>query len=43
MVSAEMMQGAKDLIRGTLDAGEEEPEIKERSRVIITSAGDPLP
>lgn len=43
MVSAEMMQGAKDLIRGTLDAREEDPEIKERLRVIITSAGDPLP
>ena len=43
MVSAEMLRGARDLIRGTLDAREEDPEVKERLRVIITSAGDPLP
>ncbi len=43
MVSAELVQGARDIISGTLDAREEDPEVKERLRVIITSAGDPLP
>lgn len=43
MVSAEMVRGARELIRGTLDAREEDPEVKERLRVVITSAGDPLP
>lgn len=43
MVSAEMKRGAEEIIRGTLDAREEDPDVKERLRVIITSAGDPLP
>ncbi len=43
MVSAEMVRGARDLIRGTLDAREQDPEVKDRLRVIITSAGDPSP
>ncbi|MFQ5987731.1 MAG: hypothetical protein ACE5H6_02645 [Dehalococcoidia bacterium] len=43
MVSAELLEGARDIIRGTLDAREEEAEVKERLRVMITSAGDPPP
>jgi len=43
MVSAEMAQGAGEIIKATLDAREEDAETRERLRVIITSAGDPLP
>lgn len=43
MVSAEMVNGAQEIIRGALDAREEDHDVKERLRVVITSAGDPLP
>jgi enoyl-[acyl-carrier protein] reductase II len=43
MVSAEMMESAKELVRSVLEAREEDPDLRQRLRVIITSAGDPLP
>jgi len=43
MVSAEMTQWAGAVLRTVAEAREEDPEMKERLRVIITSAGDPLP
>jgi len=43
MVSAEMAQLSSEVIRAVIDARNEDPEMKERLRVIITSAGDPLP
>jgi len=43
MVSAEMAQLSGEVIRAVIDARNEDPEMKERLRVIITSAGDPLP
>ena len=43
MVSAEMTALAKEVIQTVVDVREEDAEIKERLRVIITSAGDPLP
>ena len=43
MVSAEMVQGAAEIIKAALDAREEDADVKERLRVIITSAGDRLP
>jgi len=43
MVSAEMAGFAREIIRTTIETRDEDPEMKERLRVIITSAGDPLP
>ena len=43
MVSAEMVAMAKDLIQAVIDARNEDADMRERLRVIITSAGDPLP
>jgi len=43
MVSAEMVQYAKDIFQSVIDARNEDPELRERLRVIVTSAGDPLP
>ena len=43
MVSAEMAGFAREIIRTTIEARDEDSEMKERLRVIITSAGDPLP
>jgi len=43
MVSSELRAYAGEVIRTTLEAREEDPEMGERLRVIITSAGDPLP
>jgi len=43
MVSAEMAYLARDIIRAVSEVRQEDPEMKERLRVIITSAGDPLP
>lgn len=42
-VSAEFLQAAKRLITSAVDARKEDPEIEERFRVIITSAGNPTP
>jgi enoyl-[acyl-carrier protein] reductase II len=43
MVSSEMVTYAREIIETTLDARNEDAEMRERLRVIITSAGDPLP
>ena len=43
MVSAEMATSAGEILRATIDARDEDPEMKDRLRVIITSAGDPMP
>jgi NAD(P)H-dependent flavin oxidoreductase YrpB (nitropropane dioxygenase family) len=43
LVSSEVLQEARDIIRATLEARQEEPEVMDRLRVIITSAGDPMP
>jgi NAD(P)H-dependent flavin oxidoreductase YrpB (nitropropane dioxygenase family) len=43
LVSLEMTPAAEEIIRGTIDARNEDPDMKERLRVIITSAGDPVP
>lgn len=43
MVSAEMAPGARDIIQAVIDARNEDPEMREGLKVIITSAGDPMP
>jgi NAD(P)H-dependent flavin oxidoreductase YrpB (nitropropane dioxygenase family) len=43
LVSVEIREIAKILIQAVIDAREEDPDVKERLRVMITSAGDPLP
>ena len=43
MVSAEMTQWADAVLRTVIEARDEDPEMRERLKVIITSAGDPLP
>ena len=43
MVSAEMEESPKEIIRAGIDAKKEDPDINDRLRVIITSAGDPRP
>ncbi|MDY6834509.1 MAG: nitronate monooxygenase [Chloroflexota bacterium] len=43
MVSTEMVISAKELIQAVIDARNEDPAMRECVRVIITSAGDPLP
>jgi len=41
LVSAEILQGAGDMIEATIAVREEDPEMKERLKVIVTSAGNP--
>ena len=43
MVSQEMTRFANMILKAITDARNEDPEMKERMRVLITSAGDPLP
>jgi NAD(P)H-dependent flavin oxidoreductase YrpB (nitropropane dioxygenase family) len=43
MVSAELKELAKPVIQAAMDTRAEDPEVKERMRVIITTAGDPMP
>ena len=43
MVSAELRKEAKEIIDSAIQVREENPEMKERFRVLVTSAGDPLP
>jgi NAD(P)H-dependent flavin oxidoreductase YrpB (nitropropane dioxygenase family) len=43
MVSAEMLDNAKNVIDTMIELRNEFPEMKERFKVLITSAGDPLP
>ena len=43
MVATEMRSLAKEVIETAIEARKEDPELGERMRVIVTSAGDPLP
>jgi len=43
MVSKEERENAEIIINASIKAREEDPEMKERFRVMFTSAGDPLP
>lgn len=43
MVSAEMGTVIKQVLGAVAEAREEDPDVRERLRVVITSAGDPLP
>lgn len=43
MVPAERLEYANLIINTAIEMREEDPEMKERFRVIVTSAGDPLP
>jgi enoyl-[acyl-carrier protein] reductase II len=42
-VANEFVDAAGILVRGTIELREHDPELRERLRVVITSAGDPLP
>ncbi len=43
MVSAEMRESAEMVVKTMIEAREEDPEMKKRFKVLVTSAGDPLP
>jgi NAD(P)H-dependent flavin oxidoreductase YrpB (nitropropane dioxygenase family) len=43
MVSSELKTQANEIIDAAIEAREEDPEMKERFRVMFTSAGDPIP
>ncbi|GAG06243.1 unnamed protein product, partial [marine sediment metagenome] len=43
MVSSEVAAFAREVINTTIELRQEDPDMKDRLRVIITSAGDPLP
>jgi len=43
MVSAELAAPAMEFVRAAVNARDEDPDIREGLKVIITSAGDPLP
>jgi enoyl-[acyl-carrier protein] reductase II len=43
MVSAEMREAAELIISTMIKVREEDPEMKKRFKVLVTSAGDPLP
>jgi NAD(P)H-dependent flavin oxidoreductase YrpB (nitropropane dioxygenase family) len=43
MVAAEMREVAEVIVKTMIKAREEDPEMKKRFRVLVTSAGDPLP
>lgn len=43
MVAAESAESAKEVIAAITEVRDEDPEMKARMRVIVTSAGDPLP
>ncbi len=43
MVSEEVRGPAEEMIRATLEVREEDPEMKKRLRVLVTSAGNPVP
>jgi NAD(P)H-dependent flavin oxidoreductase YrpB (nitropropane dioxygenase family) len=43
MVSSEMFTYAREVIKTTIESRNEDSEMRKRLRVIITSAGDPLP
>ncbi len=41
LVSAELLKGAGEVIKAALEVREEDPDMKERLKVIVTSAGNP--
>jgi enoyl-[acyl-carrier protein] reductase II len=41
LVSAELLHGAGQMIQATIEVREEDPEMRERLKVIVTSAGNP--
>jgi NAD(P)H-dependent flavin oxidoreductase YrpB (nitropropane dioxygenase family) len=43
LVSAEILDGARDVIKATLEVREEDPRMRDRLKVIVTSAGNPAP
>lgn len=43
MVSAEMREAAEMIVKTMMRVREEDPEMKKRFKVLVTSAGDPLP
>jgi len=43
MVSAEMRESAEMIVKTMMMVREEDPEMKKRFKVLVTSAGDPLP
>lgn len=43
MVSAEMREVAELIVKTMIKAREEDPEMRKRFKVLVTSAGDPLP
>lgn len=43
LVSAEVMEPAKEVIQSVIDIRNQDPEVRDKLRVIITSAGDPMP
>lgn len=43
MVAAEMKEIAQVIVKTMMKAREEDPEMKKRFKVLVTSAGDPLP
>jgi len=43
LVSAEVITQAREIIQAVIDVRSEDPELRERLKVIVTSAGDPLP
>ena len=43
LVSSEVLTQAREIIQAVIDVRNEDPELRERLKVIVTSAGDPLP
>jgi NAD(P)H-dependent flavin oxidoreductase YrpB (nitropropane dioxygenase family) len=43
MVSAEVLENAKKVMKALKEVRDENPEMKKRFRVLVTSAGDPVP
>jgi NAD(P)H-dependent flavin oxidoreductase YrpB (nitropropane dioxygenase family) len=41
LVSAELLRGAGEMIQATIEVRDEDPEMRERLKVIVTSAGNP--
>jgi NAD(P)H-dependent flavin oxidoreductase YrpB (nitropropane dioxygenase family) len=42
-VAAEVAKSSSEIIQAVIDVRNEDPELKDRLKVIVTSAGDPLP
>jgi enoyl-[acyl-carrier protein] reductase II len=43
LVSAEILEGARDVIKATIEVRQEDPRMRDRLKVIVTSAGNPTP